>query len=80
MSALGIEMVAYDAAQVALFRQAYTKYGRGGHNTSRAHLNLGDCFSYALAMAFNEPLLFIGDDFTHTDVVSAMEHPHKDGC
>ena len=72
ISALGIEMVPYDAAQVSIFQQAYAKYGRGGHNASKARLNLGDCFSYALAMALREPLLFIGNDFTHTDVVPAI--------
>ena len=72
ISALGIEMVPYDAAQVSIFQQAYAKYGRGGHNASKAHLNLGDCFSYALAMALREPLLFIGNDFTYTDVVPAI--------
>ena len=31
-------------------------------------LNFGDCFAYALAKALDEPLLFIGQDFIHTDV------------
>ncbi len=39
--------------------------GRGRH---RADLNIGDCFSYALAMASNHPLLFKGDDFAYTDL------------
>ncbi|SBS71760.1 hypothetical protein MHPYR_120040 [uncultured Mycobacterium sp.] len=34
----------------------------------RARLNYGDCFSYALATVSGEPLLFKGDDFSHTDV------------
>jgi len=72
ISALGIEMVPYDTAQASIFQQAYVKYGRGGHNASQAHLNLGDCFSYALAKTLDEPLLFVGDDFTHTDVVPAV--------
>ncbi len=32
----------------------------------------GDCFSYALAIAHDEPLLFTGDDFAHTDVRAAL--------
>ncbi|MGF2949178.1 type II toxin-antitoxin system VapC family toxin [Microbacterium alcoholitolerans] len=45
---------------------AHRRYGRGsGHP---AKLNYGDCFSYALAIAHDEPLLFTGDDFIHTDV------------
>lgn len=37
-----------------------------------AHLDLGDCFAYALAKAMSKPLLFKGDDFSHTDVASAL--------
>jgi ribonuclease VapC len=32
----------------------------------------GDCFAYALARTRNLPLLFVGDDFTHTDIASAL--------
>ena len=51
--------------QGALARQAYYDFGRGRH---RARLNFGDCFAYALAKAMDEPLLFRGRDFVHTDV------------
>lgn len=33
---------------------------------------MGDCFSYALAAVTGEPLLFVGDDFTHTDIRPAL--------
>jgi ribonuclease VapC len=57
-------------AQARLAREAYRDFGRGsGHP---AKLNFGDCFSYALAKALNEPLLFKGDDFTHTDVTPSV--------
>ena len=47
-------------------RQAYRQFGKGsGHP---AKLNFCDCFSYALAIDFDEPLLFKGNDFIHTDV------------
>jgi len=36
-------------------------------------LNFGDCFSYALARAMGEPLLFKGDDFAHTDITPALD-------
>jgi ribonuclease VapC len=49
-------------------REAYFRFGRGYHP---ARLNLADCFSYALAKARNEPLLFKGDDFSMTDIVPA---------
>lgn len=55
-------------AQGALARQSFFDYGRGRH---RARLNFGDCFSYALAKAMDEPLLFKGNDFSETDVRSA---------
>jgi uncharacterized protein with PIN domain len=35
-------------------------FGKGKH---KAGLNFGDCFSYALARAYREPLLFKGGDF-----------------
>lgn len=53
------------AEQAALAREAFRAFGRGRH---RASLNFGDCFSYALARAMDEPLLFKGDDFGLTDV------------
>ena len=59
-----IEPVTVDQAHIA--RRAHQHYGRGrGHP---ARLNFGDCFAYALAKAFDEPLLFVGQDFVHTDV------------
>lgn len=59
-----IEPVTPEQARIA--RQAYRDYGRGsGH---AANLNFGDCFSYALARAKREPILYKGDDFGHTDL------------
>jgi ribonuclease VapC len=52
-----------------LARQAFSDYGKGRHP---AGLNFGDCFSYALAKATGEPLLFKGDDFRKTDVIAAL--------
>jgi ribonuclease VapC len=58
-------------AHVRFARLAYRRYGRG--NDSKAKLNFGDCFAYALARERNESLLFTGDDFTHTDLRSALD-------
>jgi ribonuclease VapC len=56
--------------QARIARDAYRDFGKGsGHP---AKLNFGDCFAYALAKAFGEPLLFKGGDFAHTDIVSAL--------
>lgn len=66
---LKIEPVTESQARIA--RKAYREFGRGsGHP---AQLNFGDCFAYALAQEANEPLLFVGNDFTHTDVQVATD-------
>ena len=62
---IGAEVVPVGEEQVALARDAALRFGRGRHP---AALNFGDCFSYALAVARGEPLLFVGDDFSKTDV------------
>jgi ribonuclease VapC len=59
--------VTVDTARAA--RAAYARFGKGNHP---ARLNFGDCFAYALAQETGEPLLFKGDDFARTDVVSAL--------
>jgi ribonuclease VapC len=70
LAAYGIEIEAFDAGQARVAAQAYRDYGRGsGH---RARLNLGDCYSYALASVTGEPLLYRGDDFIHTDIQPAL--------
>ncbi len=69
LDAQGIAIVPVTASQARLARDAHRDFGRGsGH---RARLNFGDCFSYALAIERDEPILFKGDDFAHTDVRSA---------
>lgn len=62
----GIQVEAVDADQARVAAQAYRDYGRGSGHPAR--LNLGDTYSYALAQVTGEPLLFRGDDFTHTDI------------
>ncbi|MDR0483310.1 MAG: type II toxin-antitoxin system VapC family toxin [Cellulomonadaceae bacterium] len=63
----------FTASQAVRARLAYREYGKAsGH---RAKLNMGDCFSYALATEIGEPLLYVGDDFIYTDVISALDSP-----
>lgn len=62
---IGAEVVPVGEDQAQLARDAALRFGRGRHE---AALNFGDCFSYALAVARGEPLLFVGDDFSKTDV------------
>jgi ribonuclease VapC len=61
----GVEIVPFDREQLELARFAFRRFGKGRHP---AALNFGDCASYALAEWSGEPLLFKGDDFSHTDV------------
>jgi ribonuclease VapC len=69
VEALAIEVVPVSARDGEVARGAYRRYGRG--SGSPARLNFGDCFAYALSVTTGEPLLFVGDDFTHTDVARA---------
>ena len=69
LAKLDIEIVAHDADLVLIAREAFLRFCKGRHP---AHLNFGDCASYALATANKLPLLFKGDDFTQTDVVAAI--------
>ena len=68
LRALGVEVVPVGEDQVVLARDAALRFGRGRHP---AALNFGDLFSYALAAARDQPLLFVGDDFAKPDVAVA---------
>ena len=69
LSASGIEVAAVTPGQAKIAREAWRDFGKGsGHP---AQLNFGDCLSYALAKEMDEPILFKGDDFPHTDLTSA---------
>ena len=59
-----------------LARKAVETAARSGKVVGhKADLNFGDCFAYAHARARGKALLFAGDDFTHTDVPSALLDP-----
>jgi ribonuclease VapC len=64
-----IEMV--DLTDITAFNalRAHSQFGKGRHP---AKLNMGDCFAYAVARSRDARILFVGNDFTHTDLVSAM--------
>lgn len=65
---LMLQVIPVDASLAAEARRANLEFGKGFHS---ARLNFGDCFAYALAKQTGEPLLFKGDDFAQTDVISA---------
>lgn len=64
----GVTMEPVTVEQGELARQAFLDFGKGRH---KAGLNFGDCFSYALAKATGERLLFKGTDFGKTDIQAA---------
>jgi len=66
---LGFEIVAVTPASARRVARAYDQWGKGIHP---AGLNFGDCFAYALAKERSCPLLFIGNDFSKTDVQSVL--------
>ncbi len=65
----GFDVVSVTPQQAMIATDAFRRYGSGRH---RAALDIGDCFSYALAVATDHPLLFKGDDFVHTDLRPAL--------
>jgi ribonuclease VapC len=68
LDSLRITIEPVTAHQATLARQAYRDFGKGsGH---KASLNFGDCFTYALAKETGEAVLFVGDDFSQTDLAA----------
>jgi ribonuclease VapC len=63
-----VENVTPRHAQIAI--DAFATYGKGRRH--KAGLNYGDCFVYALAKTMDLPLLFKGNDFSHTDLAPAL--------
>ena len=69
LDAIGAEVDVLDAAKAVAAADAYARWGKGAHP---AGLNFGDCFAYVTAKANNMPLLYIGEDFAKTDVLSVL--------
>ena len=68
----GIEIVPVDAELAEEAIVGWRRFGKGNHP---AALNFGDVFAYALARSLGAPLLFVGDDFTHTDLEAPEAMP-----
>lgn len=60
-----LQIVSFTPEDANLAREAFDRYGKGRHP---ARLNFGDCMAYALAKRIGEPLLYVGEDFTLTDL------------
>jgi ribonuclease VapC len=65
---LAITVVPFGEAEWHRASQAFARFGRGRH---AAGLNFGDCLAYGVAAAAADSLLFVGEDFRHTDIRSA---------
>ena len=64
-----IALVSLGISEIRIAAAAHTRYGKGRHP---ARLNLGDCFAYACAQVHGVPLLYVGNDFTQTDIRAAL--------
>lgn len=63
-----VQTLALDETLAGLAAEGYRRFGKGRHP---AGLNIGDCFSYALAVREHVPLLFKGNDLAKTDALTA---------
>jgi len=66
---LDFEIVSVSPVRARQVAHAYSLWGKGYHP---ARLNFADCFAYQLAQERQCPLLFVGNDFAQTDVLSAL--------
>lgn len=62
---LGVEIVPVTPAAARRIAQAYERWGKG---VNKAALNFGDCFAYEVAKEHACRLLYVGDDFSKTDI------------
>lgn len=69
LTTLTVVTVPLDEEQAGIALAAWRRFGKGRHV---AGLDLGDCYSYALAKSRQAPLLFKGEDFAQTDIASAL--------
>ena len=65
---LGVTVVPFGEREWHAAVSAFLRFGKGRH---AAALNFGDCLAYAAASVANDSLLFVGDDFAHTDIAAA---------
>jgi ribonuclease VapC len=64
----GITTIPFAEEHWQMAVEAYARFGKGRH---AAGLNFGDCLTYAVARLAERPLLFVGDDFSRTDLTAA---------
>jgi ribonuclease VapC len=62
-------VIPFDDRHWGVASEAFIRYGKDRH---AAALGFGDCMTYATTHLADEPLLFVGEGFVQTDVVSAL--------
>ena len=67
---LGLTVVPVTAASAHRIGEVYAMWGRGIHP---ARLNFGDCFAYQLAKEYSCRLLYVGNDFSKTDLPRVLQ-------
>ena len=60
-----VETVSFTPQHSTIAMDVFSRFGKGRH---KAGLNYGGCLTYATAYLAQEPLLFVGNEFTHTDL------------
>lgn len=65
---LNVTVVGFGELEWRAAVRAYDRYRRGRH---KAGLNFGDCLAYAVASVAADSLLFVGRDFSLTDITPA---------
>ena len=75
LEANSVISIPFDDRHWSVATEAHICYGKGRHS---ARLNYGDCMAYATAVVADAPLLFIGNDFSQTDVAAALPPGSED--
>jgi ribonuclease VapC len=68
LSQIQVLVIPFTRDHVSIFFDAFHRYGKGRHP---ARLNMGDCFTYAIAKAAGQKVLYVGGDFSQTDLEAA---------
>jgi len=63
-----VDRILFGEAEWRVAADAFRRFGRGRH---AAALNYGDCLAYATAQTARDTLLFVGEDFSKTDITAA---------
>jgi ribonuclease VapC len=69
INGLGFEVVTVTEFSARRIAQAYEQWGKG---VNPAALNLGDCFAYDVAKERGCRLLYVGNDFSKTDIEGVL--------